>query len=79
MKVCCSMFIHSPTNINKGSKRGFVQFVLEPIYSVFATIQSGDKEEIDKLLKKIDIKLPPKERDFTDKDLLKVIIMSFVV
>lgn len=53
-------------------KRGFCQFVLDPIYKVFDCVMNVKKEETTKLLDKLNIKLTAEERDLEAKPLLKV-------
>lgn len=53
-------------------KRGFVQFVLDPIYKVFDAVMHVKKDETVKLLEKLQIKLPVEERDLEGKPLMKV-------
>ncbi|EJW77767.1 EFT family protein [Wuchereria bancrofti] len=56
------------------SKRGFVQFVLDPIFKVFDAVMNVKKEETAKLIEKLDIKLSNDERNLEGKPLMKVVI-----
>jgi elongation factor 2 len=56
----------------EGSERGFVKFVLEPIYKVHNATMEGNKEEIAKLLEKLDIKLTSAEKELEGKELMTV-------
>lgn len=56
------------------SKRGFVQFVLDPIFKVFDAVMNVKKEETAKLIEKLDIKLSNDERNLEGKPLMKVIV-----
>lgn len=54
------------------SKRGFVQFVLDPIFKVFDAVMKVKKDETAKLIEKLGIKLANDEKDLEGKPLLKV-------
>lgn len=54
------------------SKRGFVQFVLDPIFKVFDAVMNVKKDEVTKLLAKLNIKLANDEKDLEGKPLMKV-------
>jgi elongation factor 2 len=60
------------------SKRGFSQFVLDPIYKVFDCVMNVKKEETVKLLEKLSIKLPVEERDLESKQLLKAVMRRWL-
>jgi len=62
----------STTPENSAVKRGFCQFVLEPIFKVFDCVMNVKKDETVKLLDKLNIKLPADERELESKPLLKV-------
>uniref|UniRef100_A0A915JZM1 Tr-type G domain-containing protein n=1 Tax=Romanomermis culicivorax TaxID=13658 RepID=A0A915JZM1_ROMCU len=63
---------------NSSSKRGFCQFVLEPIFKVFDVVMNVKKDETSKLLEKLNIKLPADERDLESKPLLKAIMRRWL-
>jgi elongation factor 2 len=60
------------------SKRGFCQFVLDPIYKVFDCVMNVKKDDTVKLLEKLSIKLPPEERDLESKQLLKAVMRRWL-
>jgi elongation factor 2 len=53
------------------SKRGFCQFVLDPIFKVFDAVMNVRKDETAKLLERLNIKLANEEKDLEGKALLK--------
>lgn len=55
-------------------KRGFVQFVLDPIFKVFDAVMNVKKDETAKLIEKLGIKLASDEKDLEGKPLMKVAI-----
>ncbi len=55
-----------------GSKRGFCQFVLDPIFKVFDVIMNIKKEETAKLIEKLGVKLSLEDREKEGKPLMKV-------
>lgn len=59
------------------SKRGFVQFVLDPIFKVFDAVMNVKKDETAKLIEKLDIKLSNEEKSLEGKPLMKVSMFSF--
>jgi len=60
------------------TKRGFCQFVLDPIYKVFDCVMNVKKEETAKLMDKLNIKLTVEERDLESKPLLKAIMRRWL-
>lgn len=56
------------------NKRGFVQFVLDPIFKMFDAVMNVKKEETAKLIEKLGIKLANDEKDLEGKPLMKVTI-----
>ncbi|KAF1755851.1 hypothetical protein GCK72_012302 [Caenorhabditis remanei] len=60
------------------SKRGFNQFLLEPILMVFDAIMSVKKEKIQELVKKLSIKLDYDEEDLEGKPLLKAFMRRWL-
>jgi len=60
------------------SKRGFVQFVLDPIYKVFDCVMNVKKDETVKLLDKLNIKLAAEERDLEPKPLMKAVMKRWL-
>jgi elongation factor 2 len=61
-----------------GAKRGFCQFVLDPIFKVFDAIMNAKKEEATKLIEKIGVKLNAEERDLEMKPLLKTVMRKWL-
>ncbi len=55
-----------------GAKRGFCQFVLDPVFKVFEAIMGSKKEDITKLIEKLQVKLTSEEKELETKQLLKV-------
>jgi elongation factor 2 len=60
------------------TKRGFCQFVLDPIYKVFDCVMNVKKDETTKLLEKLSIKLTAEERDLESKPLLKAVMRRWL-
>jgi elongation factor 2 len=60
------------------SKRGFVQFVLEPIFKVFDCVMQVKKEETAKLVEKLGVKLTSEEKDLEGKPLMKVLMRKWL-
>ncbi|GES93961.1 elongation factor 2 [Rhizophagus clarus] len=70
-----------PTPINdKGdmSERAFCMFVLDPIFKLFDAIMNSKKEEITKMLDKLEITLKSNEKELEGKPLLKVVMKKFL-
>jgi len=63
----------------KKLKRGFCQFILDPIYKMFNAIMNDKYDEMDKMLTAMSIKLSPEERsDLKQKKLLKAVMQKFL-
>lgn len=60
------------------NKRGFVQFVLEPIFKVFDAIMNIKKDETAKLTERLGIKLAHDEKDLEGKALMKVFMRKWL-
>jgi elongation factor 2 len=60
------------------TKRGFCQFVLDPIFKVFDCVMNVKKDETAKLLDKLGIKLTAEERDLESKPLLKAVMKRWL-
>jgi elongation factor 2 len=60
------------------SKRGFNQFVLDPIFKVFEAVMQCKKDEVAKLIEKLQIKLPTEEKDLEGKPLMKVFMRKWL-
>ncbi|KAL9013327.1 MAG: hypothetical protein Q9173_001971 [Seirophora scorigena] len=62
----------------KPLERAFNQFILDPIFKIFAAIMNFKKDEIPTLLEKLEIKLNAEERELEGKQLLKVVMRKFL-
>jgi elongation factor 2 len=62
----------------KPLKRGFVQYILEPISQVFKCTMNNETEKTQKLLKSLGITLKAEESARTGKDLLKTIMRKWL-
>jgi len=62
----------------KPLERAFNQFILDPIFRIFAAVMNFKKEEIPILLEKLEIRLKSDEMDLEGKALLKVIMWKFL-
>jgi elongation factor 2 len=58
--------------------RAFNQFILDPIFRIFAAVMNFKKDEIPTLLEKLNIKLTPEDREKEGKQLLKVVMRTFL-
>ncbi|XP_008336799.1 elongation factor 2-like [Cynoglossus semilaevis] len=58
--------------------RSFVALILDPIYKVFTAIMNFDKEETDKLIKKLEIKLDSEDKEKEGKPLLKAVMRRWL-
>uniref|UniRef100_A0A1D1YXL2 Elongation factor 2 n=1 Tax=Anthurium amnicola TaxID=1678845 RepID=A0A1D1YXL2_9ARAE len=70
-----------PTPINdKGdmSERAFCTFVLEPIFKLFDAIMNFKKDEVTKMLEKLEITLKSDEKELEGKPLLKIVMKKFL-
>ncbi|CAN8103197.1 unnamed protein product [Discula destructiva] len=59
-------------------ERAFNQFILDPIFKIFSAVMNFKKEETAALLEKLDLKLAPEDRDKEGKQLLKVVMRTFL-
>ena len=66
-------------DINGGisKKRTFVQFILEPLYKIYAHTLGSDPHKLSPLFKELGIKLKKKELNLDPKPLLSVILSRF--
>ncbi|KAH8775737.1 P-loop containing nucleoside triphosphate hydrolase protein [Hyaloscypha finlandica] len=75
---------HTKKWTNKGNhegkplERAFNQFILDPIFRIFAAVMNFKKDEIPTLLEKLNIKLTPDDREKEGKQLLKVVMRTFL-
>jgi elongation factor 2 len=66
------------TTSEDGAKRGFCQFVLDPVFKVFEAVMNARKDDTDKLIEKLGVKLTTEERDQEMKPLLKSIMRKWL-
>jgi elongation factor 2 len=59
-------------------ERAFNQFILDPIFRIFASVMNFKKDEIPTLLEKLNIKLSPDDKEKEGKALLKVVMRTFL-
>ena len=59
-------------------ERAFNQFILDPIFKIFAAVMNFKNEEIKTLLTKLELKLPPADADKEGKQLLKAVMKAFL-
>ena len=59
-------------------ERAFNQFILDPIFKIFHVVMSFKKAETTVLLEKLNIKLSPDDREKEGKQLLKVVMRTFL-
>jgi elongation factor 2 len=62
----------------KPLRRGFVQYVLDPIYKLFDAIMNEKTEQMTKIMGTLNIKLDSEERDLKGKPLLKAVMRRFL-
>jgi elongation factor 2 len=62
----------------EGYKRAFTMFVLDPIYKIFDAIMNYKKEDTTRLLQKLNIILKGDDKDKEGKDLLKVVMRTWL-
>ncbi|KAL0635054.1 translation elongation factor 2 [Maublancomyces gigas] len=62
----------------KPLERAFNQFILDPIFRIFAAVMNFKKDEVTVLLAKLEITLKAEERDLEGKALLKIVMRKFL-
>jgi len=62
----------------EGFKRAFTMFVLDPIYKIFDAIMNYKKDEANRLIEKLNIKLKGEDKEKEGKDLLKVVMRTWL-
>lgn len=62
----------------EGYKRGFCQFIMDPIAQMFENIMNGKKEEYTKLLETLQITLKGDDKDLVGKALLKRVMQLWL-
>ncbi|EPE31333.1 P-loop containing nucleoside triphosphate hydrolase [Glarea lozoyensis ATCC 20868] len=66
------------THEGKPLERAFNQFILDPIFRIFTAVMNFKTEEIPVLLEKLAIKLSPEDKEKEGKQLLKVVMRTFL-
>jgi elongation factor 2 len=66
------------THEGKQLERAFCQFILDPIFKIFAAVMNFKKDEIATLLEKLNLKLATEDRDKEGKQLLKAVMRTFL-
>ena len=62
----------------KPLERAFNQFILDPIFKIFAAVNHNKRDEIAGLLEKLEVNLTNDEKDLEGKALLKLIMRKFL-
>lgn len=62
----------------KPLERAFNMFVLDPIFKIFEAVMNFKKDDVTKLLDKLEVKLAAEEKDLEGKQLLKVVMRKFL-
>ncbi|KZN85377.1 Elongation factor [Penicillium chrysogenum] len=62
----------------KPLERAFNQFILDPIFKIFAAVNHNKRDEIFTLLDKLEVSLTNDEKDLEGKALLKLIMRKFL-
>merc|ERR1712179_453056 len=63
---------------DQDNERAFIMYILDPIFRLFDCIMNFKKEETAKLLETLKIKLPVDDRDNEGKQLLKVVMRTWL-
>merc|ERR1712168_246691 len=63
---------------DQDNERAFIMYILDPIFRLFEAIMDFKKEETAKLLETLKIKLPVDDRDKEGKQLLKVVMRTWL-
>eukprot|EP00457_Paulinella_chromatophora_P001315 gb/GEZN01001317.1/.p1 GENE.gb/GEZN01001317.1/~~gb/GEZN01001317.1/.p1 ORF type:complete len:993 (-),score=150.91 gb/GEZN01001317.1/:162-3002(-) len=62
---------------NSGSKRAFVQFILEPLYKIYSHVMGSEGTQLDLMLSEIGVVLTKKEKKLNILSLLKLTLNRF--
>jgi elongation factor 2 len=62
----------------KPLERAFNQFILDPIFKIFAAVMNHKTEEVWTLLEKLQLKISPEDKQKEGKQLLKVVMRTFL-
>ncbi|KAL8382895.1 hypothetical protein RB595_006596 [Gaeumannomyces hyphopodioides] len=66
------------THEGKQLERAFNQFILDPIFRIFAAVMNFKKDEVTALLEKLNLKLATEDKDKEGKQLLKAVMRTFL-
>lgn len=69
---------NNKSNTGKQLKRGFNEFIIEPLQKLFANIIEGNWERLEKMLPKLNIELNADEKLLEGKKLLKKIMQKWI-
>lgn len=59
-------------------KRGFCQFIMEPMVNLTTAVMNNKKEVVDSMVSKLEIKLPKEAADLVGKPLLKTLMRTWL-
>lgn len=62
----------------EGYVRGYNQFILNPIFTLFDAVMNFNKEKTEKLIKKLEIKLTTEEAELEGKPLMKAMVRKWL-
>jgi len=62
----------------KKLKRGFVQFILDPLYQVFDAIMNKNMDKLNKVIAQMKISLTNEQLQYTEKKLLKALMHNWM-
>lgn len=62
----------------KQLKRTFVEFIMDPIIKMCRAVIEGDKPQVEKMLKAVDVQIKKEEQELVGKQLLKVIMSRWL-
>jgi elongation factor 2 len=66
------------THEGKQLERAFNQFILDPIFKIFAAVMNFKKDEVANLLEKLQLKLSTEDKEKEGKQLLKAVMRTFL-
>ncbi|KAK2964667.1 putative Elongation factor 2 [Blattamonas nauphoetae] len=62
----------------KKLKRGFVQYIMDPLYVIFGAIMDDNREKLDKILNQMDIKITQEQRAYKERQLVKAVMQNWI-
>jgi len=68
----------STTPTKKTIPRAFCQYVLDPIYKLFASVMNGEKAKYEKMLVALKINLGNEEKELVGKQLIRAVMRKFL-